>query len=76
MGRTLTRTRGPWSPVPAAVSTSSPGQTTHTAAGQTKETELWQGGLRNSELLQDSPKGSHSCPTGTLELTHRLTTKG
>lgn len=37
MERDLTRTRGPWSPAPVEVSTSSPGQMTHTAAGQTKE---------------------------------------
>lgn len=37
MERALTRTRGPWSPVPVEVSTSSPGQMTHIAAEQTKE---------------------------------------
>lgn len=39
-----------------------------------KETELWQGGLSDSDLLQGFPKGCHPCPAGTQSC--RPTTKG
>lgn len=47
---------------------------TYSCRADRRETELWQGGPRDSDLLWGSPKGSPSCPTVTLEL--RLTTKG